>query len=125
MPRPDPYPNNKRWQKRTRQRLRTHGTPAEGALWRHLQRCQLDGMKFRRQFGVGPYILDFYCPDVRLAVELDGAVHDDPARARYDAERARHLAAQQIRVVRFENRDVFERLDAVLAAIAEAARRPR
>ncbi|WP_420456345.1 endonuclease domain-containing protein [Rubrivirga sp.] len=118
---PDPYPNNKPWQAHTRQRLRTDGTPAEAALWRRLQRRQLGGLRFRRQFGVGPYVLDFYCPAARLAVELDGAVHDDPARAAYDATRTHHLARVGVRVIRFENRRVFDEPDAVLAAIAEAA----
>ena len=117
---PDPRPNNKRWQKRTRQRLRTHGTPAEAFLWLALKRRQLHGFKFRRQFGVGPYILDFYCPAARLAIELDGAVHDDPARRAYDAERTRHLEGEGIRVLRFENRLAFEQRDAVLEAIEKA-----
>ncbi len=110
--------NNLPAQKPTRRHLRTHGTPAEAALWLRLKRRQLLGRRFRRQHGVGPYILDFFCPSERLAVELDGAVHDDPARRAYDAERTRHLNAVGIRVVRFENRAVFERPEAVLAAIA-------
>lgn len=66
---------------------------------------------------MGPYILDFYCPAERLAVELDGAVHDDPAQRTHDAERDRALAALGIRVVRFENRTVLETPEAVLDAI--------
>lgn len=118
---PDPRPHNKPWQAPTRQQLRTHGTSAEAMLWRYLQRRQLAGLRVRRQFGVGPYILDFYVPSTRLAIELDGAVHDDPARAGYDAERTRHLATEGIRMLRIENRYVFDDPDAVLAAIAEAA----
>lgn len=119
---PDPHPNNRKPQKATRQHLRTAGTRAEAALWRCLQRRQLGGLKFRRQFGVGPYILDFYCPEAHLAVELDGAIHGSPARREYDDARTRHLEAADIRVIRFENREVFERLDIVLAAILAAAR---
>ncbi len=63
-------------------------------------------------------MLDFYCPKEQLAVELDGAVHFEPARAAYDAERTRALEALGIRMVRFENRAVFEQPDGVLAAIA-------
>jgi very-short-patch-repair endonuclease len=107
-----------------RRRLRTHGTPAEAALWRLLHRGQLYGRRFRRQHGVGPYVLDFYCPAERLAVELDGAVHNAPERQAYDTERERHLAAVSIRVVRFENRAVFEAPEAVLAGIAAAFRTP-
>ncbi len=105
-------------QKPARRHLRTRGTPAEAALWLRLQRRQLGGRRFRRQFSVGPYILDFYCPRERLAVELDGAVHDDPVQRAYDTERTRHLGGLGIRVVRFENRAVFEAPEAVLAAIA-------
>ena len=117
---PDPYPNNKRRQMARRRDLRNHGTPAEAALWRLLKKRQLRGFKFRRQFGVGPYILDFYCPEKKLAIELDGAVHNDPARRCYDAERTHALNAEGIRVLRFENRAVFEQSALVIAAIAEA-----
>ena len=113
---------NRRSQKETRRRLRTHGTPAEAALWTRLKDRQLGGFRWRRQFGVGPYVLDFYCPAVRLGVEVDGAVHHTPAQRAYDAERTRHLGAVGVRVVRFENRAVFEAPEAVLAAILAAAR---
>ena len=114
---------NRRRQTPTRQRLRTHGTPAEAALWGQLKGRQLGGFKWRRQFGVGPYVVDFYCPQARLAVELDGAVHDGPGQRTYDAERTDALAAVGIRVVRFENRAVFERGDAVLATVLGECRR--
>jgi very-short-patch-repair endonuclease len=115
---PPRHPHDLPLLKPTRRALRTHGTPAEAALWTHLKERKLRGRKFRRQHSVGPYVLDFYCPAERLAVELDGAVHDDPARRDYDAERERRLAAEHVRVVRFENRAVFENLEGVLAAIA-------
>lgn len=102
----------------TRRHLRSNGTPAEATLWTLLQRKQLEGRRFRRQHSVGPYVLDFYCAAERLAVELDGAVHDDPARARYDAQRTAHLKQHGIRVVRFENRLIFRDPEGVLAAIA-------
>lgn len=117
----EPYPNNRPPQAPLRQRLRTHGTPAEAALWRHLHRRGLGGLRFRRQLGAGPYVLDFYCPEARLAVELDGAVHDDPPRRAADDARTANLAVAGIRVIRFENREVFERLVGVLAAILAAA----
>ncbi len=113
---------NRSWQTPLRQHLRTHGTLAEACLWPLLKNDGAGGLRFRRQYGVGPYVLDFYCPSARLAVELDGRVHDAPAQAAYDAERTRHLAAVSIRVIRFENRAVFEAPDAVVAAIVAAAR---
>ena len=102
----------------TRQHLRSEGTPAEAFLWRYLKARRLSGRRFRRQYGVGPYVLDFYCPVERLAVELDGAVHDDPAARTYDDARTAVLRTEGIRVVRFENRRVFEETGGVLAEIA-------
>lgn len=102
----------------TRRHLRRHGTRAEARLWLRLKRRQQRGRRFRRQYSVGPYVLDFYCPAERLGVELDGRAHDRPARQRHDAERARHLAALGIRVVRFPNARVLHEIDAVLAEIA-------
>ena len=116
-----PFQRNRRAQKTTRQHLRTHGTPAEGRLWRALQRRQLGGLKFRRQYGVGVYVLDFYCPAAKLAVEVDGSVHDDPMQAEYDATRTRVLAEAGVRVIRFPNEAVCDDLDGVCAAILRAA----
>ena len=116
-----PFKRNRRVQTPTRQHLRTHGTPAEGRLWRALQRRQLGGLRFRRQYGVGRYVLDFYCPSARLAVELDGSVHDDPMQADYDAARSRVLAEAGIRVIRFLNAAVRDDLEGVCEAILRAA----
>ncbi len=111
---------NRRAQKAARQHLRRAATPAERALWLGLRGERL-GVRFRRQHGVGPYILDFYCPAARLAVELDGAVHDAPGARAYDDARTQWLwDTHRIRVLRFENRLVFEQPDDVLAAIAQA-----
>ncbi len=107
-------------QKVTRRPLRTHGTSAEAVLWTRLKGRRLAGFRWRRQVDVGPYVLDFYCPAVRLAVELDEAAHQGPAAQEAGAARARHLAAVGIRVLRFENRAVVERPDEVLAAILTA-----
>jgi very-short-patch-repair endonuclease len=100
-----------------RRELRAQLTSAEAALWKHLQRSQLDGRKFRRQHGVGPYVLDFYCPRERLAVELDGAAHDHEAAQSRDQIRERFLTQTGIKVLRFENRDVIENLEGVLVEI--------
>ena len=100
-----------------RRDLRNHATPAERALWQMLKGRQLDGHKFRRQHSVGRYVLDFYCPAERLAVELDGAVHTDPLRHEHDAKRQQEVEALGIRVVRFSNEQVCRTPDIVLAAI--------
>jgi len=68
---------------------------------------QWKNLKFRRQQGIGPYIVDFYCPKIKLAIELDGEVHN--ARADYDEQRTAFLTEKKgIRVLRFENRTVFD-----------------
>jgi len=103
--------------------LRRQATPAERRLWACLRRRQLEGRRFRRQHSIGPYVVDFYCSSERLVIELDGAVHADPARAAYDARREAFLKAQGIRVLRFENRQVMEQLDVVLETIRQAFRR--
>jgi very-short-patch-repair endonuclease len=101
-----------------RRELRGRLTIAEARLWNHLKDRSLGGRKFRRQHSVGSYILDFYCPGERLAVELDGAAHDHEAAQDRDAIRTRFLQSAGIRLVRFENREVIENLEGVLAVIA-------
>ncbi|MEL7170052.1 MAG: endonuclease domain-containing protein [Bacteroidota bacterium] len=105
-----------------RRHLRTHGTTAEATLWGALKNRQLAGRRFRRQHGLGAYVVDFYCPAERLAIELDGAPHFTPAGQARDAARDRALAAVGVRVLRFENRMVFENLDALLDTIRAAFR---
>jgi very-short-patch-repair endonuclease len=100
-----------------RKELRNNLTFAEATLWLHLQRKQLDGRKFRRQHSVGSYILDFYCPSEKLCVELDGAGHFTEKGIKYDKVRTEYLNSLNIRVVRFENRDVLERMEEVLNEI--------
>ncbi len=112
--------HNRPHQTPARRHLRTHGTPAEARLWTLLRERQVAGYRFQRQFGIGPFIVDFYCRSARLAVELDGGVHDLPAQAAYDAERTAALGRLGVRVLRFENRLVFERPEAVAGAIARA-----
>jgi len=102
--------------------LRRQATPAERRLWACLRKRQLAGRRFRRQHSIGPYVVDFYCPSERLVIELDGAGHEDVARACYDARREAYLRSRGLRVLRFENRQVLEQLDTVLEAIRQAFR---
>ena len=100
---------------RTRRRaLRGRQTDAERLLWRLLRTRQFQGMKFRRQHPVGPYIVDFYCADRRLAVELDGGQHFTVEGLAYDRRRAEYLASRGVSVVRFTNCELFENADGVL-----------
>src|SRR5438093_3142703 len=100
--------------------LRNASTAAEGVLWRCLKKRQLDGKKFRRQSSVGPYIVDFFCPEKRVIVELDGAPHFHEEAAEYDERRTRYLEERCLRVIRFENKAVRDNLEAVLEAIRHA-----
>jgi very-short-patch-repair endonuclease len=115
--------HNRLKKKVKRQELRNTATPAEAALWKHLQGRALEGKKFRRQHGIGPYIVDFYCPECRLVVELDGQPHFEFIADTYEGERAAYLEGLGIRVLRFENRIVFDSLDAVLNTIREEVER--
>jgi len=101
-----------------RRELRRGLTIAEARLWNHLKNRKLRGRKFRRQDSVGSYILDFYCPGERLAVELDGAAHDHESGQDRDTRRTLFLERTGIRVVRFENCEVIGNLEGVLEVIA-------
>jgi very-short-patch-repair endonuclease len=98
--------------------LRVRQTAAEMILWEALRNRRLDGLKFRRQHPVGPFVLDFCCPERRLGIELDGAVH--AAQPENDAEREALLATAGYRTLRFPNDAVQGDLPAVLAAIRAA-----
>ena len=100
--------------------LRQTATDAEQLLWGLIRDRQLCGAKFRRQHPGGPFILDFYCHEAKLTIELDGGVHTDPEQARRDAERAKALEAEGIRVLRFWNREVLDNTEEVLAKVKEA-----
>lgn len=96
-------------------------SPPEATLWLRLRNQGLDGLKFRRQHPFGPYILDFYCASIRLAVEVDGAAHQGETQASHDERRDRWLASQGIRTVRVSATWVRQDMDGLLRHIAEAA----
>ena len=114
----DRYANHPR-QRAVRKALRRDATPAERCLWRIVRARRLAGIKFRRQHRIGRYVVDFYSPAARLAVELDGSVHDDPLRSEYDGVRQRYLESLGIRVVRFSNQEVISTPDVVATALRE------
>jgi very-short-patch-repair endonuclease len=97
-------------------RMRKAPTPAEDALWQKLRRHQL-GAQFRRQHSIGRYIVDFYCAAAQLVIEIDGSAHDEPS---HDAERQEYLASLRLRVLRFRNAEVLERIGDVLDTIRAA-----
>ncbi|WP_136524215.1 endonuclease domain-containing protein [Geomonas ferrireducens] len=97
--------------------LRQHMTDAEQLLWFCLRRKQVDGFRFRRQHPFGKYVLDFYCPEARLAVELDGGQHNLTKNALRDQGRTDFLEAQGVFVLRVWNNEVFSNLEGVLEEI--------
>jgi len=102
--------------------MRKKPTEAEAALWNALRRKQLNGFYFRRQRPVGRFIIDFYCEELRLGIELDGSVHDNPEEKQYDTEREEHLHARGVRIVRFSNDEVLENLKSVLEKMIQSAK---
>ena len=106
---------NPKLQKEARKQLRNNATPSEAILWRALRGRNTGGYKFRRQQGIGAYILDFYCPELRLCIELDGSSHDH--KYDYDERRTAFLNEQGIKVVRFQNDLVLANVDAVAKEI--------
>jgi very-short-patch-repair endonuclease len=98
--------------------LRRRSTPAEMLLWRLIRGRQLSGAKFRRQQPLGPYIVDFYCDEFALVVELDGAPHFPPPPC--DIERDAFMRKCGITVLRIENRTLLDSPQRVLARIKTA-----
>jgi very-short-patch-repair endonuclease len=101
--------------------LRHELTGCERLLWQHLRSRQLGGFKFRRQYPLPPYVLDFYCAELALVVELDGGQHFGDEALRRDAERSRYLGRYGVRVLRFSNREVLAQMPEVLAEILRQA----
>src|SRR3990172_3035191 len=93
-------------------------TPAETELWQHLRAGRLQGIHFRRQQIIGHFIVDFYCHQARLVVEVDGEIHQK--QAEYDHVRDLYLQERGLRVLRFNNLEVKHELEMVLCAILEA-----
>ena len=105
--------------KSERRRLRKNSTDAEVRLWSIVRDRRMAGLKFFRQYSVGPYVLDFYCTECRLAVEVDGGQHAEAHGLQRDAERDRYLSDLGIRVIRFWNSDVLQNIEGVEGRIRE------
>lgn len=109
--------NNLPYLKTFRKKLRNKSTPAASRLWIMLKGKQLDGRKFRRQHSFANYILDFYCPEESLAIELDGQGHFEATQAAHDRERDLFLKTYGIRVLRFENKWVWNNPEGLLEIV--------
>src|SRR5262249_30417045 len=108
--------------KSTRRQLRATMPSPEVILWSVLKGRKLLGCKFRRQFSIESYVIDFYSPDINLAIELDGDSHYRSGGQNYDGRRDAMIRSFGIRILRILNSDVNENLDGVWDAIARAAR---
>jgi len=104
-----------------RRRLRKNATDAERKLWSILRSRQMSDLKFLRQYRVGPYTLDFYCPQRRLAIEVDGGQRADICGQPHDTHRDEYLKDLHIRVIRFWNNDVLQNIEGVGQRITEEA----
>ena len=111
--------HNKKYLEPYRKELRKNLTSAEAFLWKQLQQRKLDGRKFRRQHSIENFIADFYCPEKRLIIELDGRVHFNSTAQEKDANRTKILEKLGFRVIRFENKMVFVNLHSVLQEIKD------
>jgi very-short-patch-repair endonuclease len=105
-------------QKKIRKSLRERQTFYEIILWSKLKNRQINNRKFRRQHGIGKYIVDFFCAELKLVIEVDGANHyfDDKSE-QYDNDRQKYIENQNIKVIRFTNTDIKDNLDGVLEVI--------
>lgn len=97
-------------------------TPQEKKLWEALRNRRLAGLKFRRLHPYERFVLDMFCVEHQLGVEIDGEYHDDPAQTEYDAERTKFLEERGVRVLRFKNVEVDNDFENVLRRIVETAR---
>jgi very-short-patch-repair endonuclease len=101
--------------KNRRRELRKKQTPQEKRLWRFVRGRNLGGMKFRRQYSVGGFVLDFYCPEIKLALEIDGIIHR--FKKRYDRYRQTSVEGMKIRFMRFTNDEIDKKFDSVIDCI--------
>lgn len=97
--------------------FRKNPTLAEARMWEFLRDRQLKGFKFRRQHPMNGFILDFYCPELKLAIEIDGQVHQNSYQIAYDKERTENLQEVGISILRFWNSEIINELPSVINRI--------
>jgi very-short-patch-repair endonuclease len=101
--------------------LRRNATRAEAVMWDLLRHRRLRGLKFRRQFPLATFVADFCCYSLRLIVELDGGVHDEPAQVAHDENRDAYLTSRGYSILRIPNHRLFQNPESVLEEICQAA----
>jgi very-short-patch-repair endonuclease len=110
---------NRTSEKAKRQQLRRNMTKTEFMFWQKLKGKQLKGVKFRSQYGVGQFVVDFYCTELKLAIEIDGDSHFQDGAQEYDWERQAFIESLGIQFLRFTNDEVYGNLEGVLERIIQ------
>lgn len=110
---------NRKTETKRRKSLRSNMPEAEIILWSKLKGKQIYGYKFRRQYSVGSYIIDFYCPKLKLAIEVDGTSHFQIGSKTKDNERQKYIETYGIHFLRYINTDIYENLEGVIEQIGE------
>lgn len=114
---------NKKSEKEKRRHLRNNQTFCEKIVWMNLRRKQICGERFLRQFGIGKFVVDFYCPHPKLAIEIDGDSHFENRDAvEYDKWRQKLIESLEIKIIRFTNVEVNQNIDKVISAIDQNVR---
>ena len=101
--------------------LRKNMTDAEKKLWQYIRKEQINGLKFRRQQPIGPYIADFICQPIKLIIELDGGQHNENENIKYDEKRTEYLQNAGYIVLRIWNNEIFQNIESVVEKIIETA----
>ncbi|MBN8647718.1 MAG: endonuclease domain-containing protein [Caulobacterales bacterium] len=99
--------------------LRKNLTKAEAIIWNYLKGKKIEGVKFRRQFPIGIYIVDFAAVEIKLIIEIDGATHSSDDRVKYDNARTQFLTSQGWKVIRVWNNDIYNNLNGILQSISQ------
>ena len=110
---------NKGSQTEKRRLLRNNATKAEEILWQRLKGKQVENHKFRRQVSITEYVVDFYCPKLKLAIEVDGVTHSSQDEIEYDNDRQTKIEALGIVFLRFRNEEIYKNLEEVVNDITQ------
>jgi very-short-patch-repair endonuclease len=112
---------NRTRMKERRRELRKNETEAENVLWEQIRDRKLAGIKFRRQYSIGAFVVDFYCPSLKLAIEVDGSVHETEKAKIYDRYRQKGIEELKIKFLRFSNSEIVNDISQVLDIITQTA----
>ena len=99
--------------------LRKNQTPQESKMWKILRNFQIQGLKFRRQYPIENYIVDFVCKEIKLIIEIDGGQHNETYNIEYDTKRTNFLESKGYKVIRFWNCDIDHNIEGVYQRILE------